>query len=299
VDLDALDYTAIERDAFVRQIDRIAAKKVVVVIDACHSGGVNRGGKGAGKDLALSSKYYEDFTGAKGRAFIASSGGGELSWEDDQSGHGVFTAALVEALSGKADDQPRDGIVSLNEVRTYVEHEVSDWAAKRGKSQNPQVNLESASGDIPLAIDYGYLQSQAKDLEQRRQLAASLRGRLATVEGLSSAEMAQALDLVNRYGQGLPLSSPEEQHFDLVQKLAMGSIDVKTYRSAVAGTPGLVNAPSPGNGKKSSLWSNKWLWGGIGVVAIGAVAAASSGGGGGGTTTPATLSDPPPPPPRR
>ena len=57
-DLEALDQSAIERDAFVRQIDRLAAKKVIVVLDACHSGGVNRGGKGAGKDAALSAAYF-------------------------------------------------------------------------------------------------------------------------------------------------------------------------------------------------------------------------------------------------
>src|SRR5258706_16357854 len=107
-DLAALDYSAIERDAFVRQVDRIPAKKVVVVLDACHSGGVSRGGKGVGKDLALTEKYYDSFTGSQGRAFIASCGGGELSWEDEAARHGVFTSSLVGALSGAADQQPPD-----------------------------------------------------------------------------------------------------------------------------------------------------------------------------------------------
>src|SRR5262245_61837063 len=82
-DLDALDYTALERDAFIRQIDRLRAKKVVVILDACHAGGVSRGGKAAGKDAALSEHFYQQFSTAEGRAFVASCAGGELSWEDE------------------------------------------------------------------------------------------------------------------------------------------------------------------------------------------------------------------------
>lgn len=294
-DLDALDYTAIERDAFVRQIDRLAAKKVVVVLDACHSGGVNRGGKGAGKDIALSSKYYESFVGAKGRAFIASSGGGELSWEDEDRGHGVFTGALVSALSGEADGQPKDGIVSLNELRTYVEREVSGWAGKRGRTQNPQVNLESASGDIPLALNYAYMVSQAQDLQQRREVVGDLRARLAGIEGLLPSETARALDLLGRYAQGLPLSTPEQQHLDLVQKLATHSIEVKTYRSAVAGTPGLMTPEQAGLTRRRPS-KTLWILGGVAATAAGV--ALGLGGGGDGAPGPAPdLPAPPPPPP--
>jgi hypothetical protein len=294
-DLDALDYSAIERDAFVRQIDRIPARKVIVILDACHSGGVNRGGKGVGKDAALSARYYESFAGSQGRAFIASSGAGELSWEDEERGHGVFTSALVDALSGDADTEPKNGLVSLNELRTYVERQVSDWAARRGKSQRPQVSLESAYGDMPLALHYAYLETQSKDLAERRDLAARLRSGLATIEGLDPAELAQAVGVVDRYGQGLPLSDVDAQDLEFVRKLVDGAIDLKMYRSG-------VSKPSPERiglaSRKSSPWTNKWLIGGIAVAAVGAGVALSGGGGGGGggATPPAGLPAPPAPP---
>ncbi len=294
-DLEALDYSAIERDAFVRQIDRITAKKVIVVLDACHSGGVNRGGKGVGKDAALSTKYYENFMGSQGRAFIASSGGGELSWEDEERGHGVFTSALVDALSGKADRQPRDGLISLNELRGYVETEVSDWAGRRGKSQHPQVSLESAYGDIPLALDYSYLETQSRDLAERRDLVSRLKSGLTTLEGLKPEELAQAVAVLDRYGQGATLSEPEGQHVEFVRKLVDGSIDLKLYRTGVAKVPPLATAAQIGLQKKSS--PTLWILGGVAAAAGVALGLAGGGGGGDATSvTPTTLPEPPAPP---
>jgi hypothetical protein len=295
-DLEALDQSAIERDAFVRQIDRLAAKKVIVVLDACHSGGVNRGGKGVGKDAALSTRYYENFAGSQGRAFIASSGGGELSWEDDDKGHGVFTSALVDALSGKADRQPRDGVISLNELRGYVETEVSDWAERRGKSQHPQVSLESAFGDIPLALDYSYLESQSKDLAERRDLVSRLKSGLTTIEGLQPGELAQAVAVLDRYGQGATISEPEGQHIEFVRKLVDGSIDLKMYRTGVAKVPPLATAAQIGLQKKPS--AKLWIIGGVAVATAGAALglAGGSDAGAGAPATPTALPAPPTPP---
>ncbi len=299
-DLEALDYSAIERDAFVRQIDRITAKKVIVVLDACHSGGVNRGGKSVGKDAALSTKYYENFAGSQGRAFIASSGGGELSWEDEDKGHGVFTSALVDALSGKADTQPRDGVISLNELRGYVETQVSDWAGRRGKSQHPQVSLESAFGDIPLALDYGYLESQSQDLAGRRDLVARLKPGLTTLEGLKPEELAQAVAVLDRYARGEKLSDAESQHFEFVRKLADGAIDLKLYRAGTAKVPSLATAAQITPQKKKS--PAMWILGGVVAagagVALGMAGGGSAGSPGGGATpiTPTTLPAPPSPP---
>ena len=295
-DLEALDYSAIERDAFVRQIDKIPAKKVIVVLDACHSGGVNRGGKGAGKDAALSAKYYESFAAAQGRAYIASSSGGEMSWEDETKGHGVFTSALDEALSGAADTAPKDGIITLNEVRGYLETRVSDWAGRRGKSQHPQINLEAGRGDIPMALDYSFLESQSKDLTDRRDLATRLRTGLASMDGLTPTEATRTVDVVNRYGRAESLSDNDAQLFQFAQKLVDGSIDINMFRAGVSkliemSTPEQVGlAP-----KRGSIFSNKWFLGGVGVAVIG-VAAAAGGGHSAAPTGPATLADPPPPP---
>ncbi|MBK7369611.1 MAG: caspase family protein [Candidatus Eisenbacteria bacterium] len=292
-DLEALDYSAIERDAFVRQIDKIPANKVIVVLDACHSGGVNRGGKGVGRDAALAQSYYERFAGSQGRAFIASSSGGELSWEDEAEGHGVFTQALARGMSGAADTAPRDGIVTLQELRTYFESQVSTWAGQRGKSQHPQINLESARGDIPMAINFAFFAEESRDLTARRDESQRLLSGLTQVQGLEPGEAAAAIGVVNRYGRGEALEATGLQHLDFVRKLVDGSIDTNMYR---AGAPKAVlpNAEALGMGvRKRSLFSNKWFLGGMGIAVADAAAALGGGGGGASTASPQPLGDPP------
>lgn len=248
-DLEALDNSALERDALMRQVDQIGAKKVVVILDACHSGGVSRGGKSVGSDPTLIRKYYERFVGSQGRAFIASSGDGEQSWEDDDRGRGVFTSVLVDGLSGRADAGPQDGVITLNEVRSYVENEVSAWAARRGKTQHPQVSLEEARGDIPLALNHAYLESQSQDIGRRRAHADSIRARLVKVPGLGGKQLAGALGLVDRYAEGEAMSDADLKVWPFVQKLAEGSIDLAMFRDGApdisVGSDRTDRAPSP------------------------------------------------------
>lgn len=299
-DLEALDYSAIERDAFVRQIDQIPAKKVIVILDACHSGGVNRGGKSVGKDAALTTKYYESFTASQGRAYIASSAGGELSWEDEQKGHGVFTAALSEALSGAADTQPPDGLVTLNEVRAYLESRVSDWAGRRGKAQHPQISLEAGRGDIPVALNYSFLQEQSKQMTGRRDDAARLRTGLSGIDALPPSEMAQVLDIVGRYGQGETLSDADTQVLDFTRKLVEGSIDARMFRAGTSQylQPAAMHSSAALAPRKRSFISNPWFLGSVAAIAAGTAAVIAGGGSDSSTptSTPSSLPAPPRPP---
>lgn len=295
-DLTALDYSAIERDAFVRQIDKIPARKVVVVLDACHSGGVNRGGKGVGKDAALSNRYYDSFASSQGRAFIASSSGGELSWEDEDSRHGVFTQSLVQALSGAADIQPADGLVTLHEVQQYLEGSVSDWAGRRGKSQHPQVNLESARGDMPLAINQAFLEEQSQELAARHDLATHVRDGLSKADGLSLTELSQSLAVVDRYGRGDAMNDADTTVFAYAQRLSDGAITADEYRTGIARSIRMTTAAQMGLGARKSS-KKKLIFGGIGLAVLGGVAASAGGGGGdSGPATPVLIGPPPPPP---
>ena len=244
-DLDALDATAIERDAFVRQIDKILAKKVIVILDACHAGGISRSGKGAGRDATLSNQYYDQFEGSRGRAFIASCGGGQMSWEDEEARHGVFTNSLVRGLSGAADNLPENGLVTLSELQRFLESDVSDWARRHGKAQQPQVSLESASGDMPIGVNMDYVEKmKAKD---RREGAEALKVGLVSMGGdLKADEVAKAVALLDTLASGAELTSDEKQMLTLIRKLVDGSIDVDTYRTGVRGlsiTVVVGNAP--------------------------------------------------------
>jgi len=243
--LDALSFTAIERDAFVREIDQIVANRVIVILDACHAGGITRGGKAAGADAALSNLYYSHFTGSRGRAFIASCGGGQLSWEDEDAGHGVFTGSLVRGLSGGADSMPQDGLVTLVELQRFLEGDVSDWARRHGKTQQPQVSLESAYGDMPIGLNMDYLDNIAKQEEQRWEDAEALKIGLVSTT-LDADERSKGLALLDSLAEGAELTSDEKQMIVFIRKLVEGSIDVESYRAGVRGlsiTVVVQNAP--------------------------------------------------------
>jgi uncharacterized caspase-like protein len=51
--------------------------------------------------------------------------GREESRENAQFGHGLFTLALIEGLSGKA-DLHKEGVVRLNGLDSYVDYRVTE-----------------------------------------------------------------------------------------------------------------------------------------------------------------------------
>ncbi len=60
----------------------------------------------------------------------------EVSIGTPKFGHGLFTQAVLEALLGVADREPRDGQVTFAEFRDYVEARVASLS--EGK-QHPQL----------------------------------------------------------------------------------------------------------------------------------------------------------------
>jgi uncharacterized caspase-like protein len=100
----------------------IAADRVVILADACHSGGVGQdAGLRSFGNANLINSYLANLDKTKpGRAIMTASETNQLSREGEQwKGHGVFTYYLLEALKGKADTDG-DGIVTIAEVFKYV-----------------------------------------------------------------------------------------------------------------------------------------------------------------------------------
>jgi hypothetical protein len=118
---------------------QIRAERVIVIADACHSGGA------AGDENPISGSFSELFTPSR-RLTLTAASDNEQSLEDTKwgGGHGVFTYQLLEALKG-AGDADGNGIVTFNEAADYVGKRVK---AETGSRQNPQ---RSGLGDIPLA----------------------------------------------------------------------------------------------------------------------------------------------------
>ncbi|MDY6953136.1 MAG: caspase family protein [Thermodesulfobacteriota bacterium] len=121
--------------------------KVIIAMDTCHSGAMRLGARahGSGEDLA------EALREASGLFVLAASKGGEESLEDEKfkvhkedAGHGAFTYALLEGMSGKA-NYDGDHYISLNELFQYVAKQVPRITDGR---QHPYFRSEGT--DMPL-----------------------------------------------------------------------------------------------------------------------------------------------------
>ncbi len=113
-------------DDFSQQIAGLDAGRVILLLDACHSGDVSGG--------ASNEKVASSLSGDVGIVFTSSSGN-EFSYEDRSWGHGAFTRALLDGLRGKA-DFTGDKVVDWSELQLYVSTAVRSMT--KG-SQNPMV----------------------------------------------------------------------------------------------------------------------------------------------------------------
>ncbi|HOW57206.1 MAG TPA: LecA/PA-IL family lectin [Smithellaceae bacterium] len=131
----------------------IKAKKVVVIADACHSGGVGQSFDIARRDdrgiriNPINSGLQNLSQIGDGIAVISASDDKQFSQEGQQwgNGHGVFTYYLLKGIKGEA-DYNRDGHVTLGELIPYLSEKV------RRETRNAQSPTVSGKFDPALSI---------------------------------------------------------------------------------------------------------------------------------------------------
>jgi len=119
---------------------------VLFFFDTCHAGSAAVGGATRGNQT------YEPFIdemrdASNGVLVLASSEGRELSQEDDASKNGVFTRAVVEGLSGKADANG-DGVVTFQELSLYVADRVKELTKN---TQHPVRDVVTPTRDLAVS----------------------------------------------------------------------------------------------------------------------------------------------------
>ena len=92
---------------------------------------------------------YNDLARRTGAIVFASSRGSEFSYERSALQNGVFTEALVEALTSPKADDDKNGRVDTQELRKYVAKQVADMTD--GK-QNPTIDRDNRELEIALPI---------------------------------------------------------------------------------------------------------------------------------------------------
>jgi len=158
--LESLESTGIPIATIEELLHASAARRVVLSLDACHSGIDPMQGKRALGDPATSAAefYAKVYEAAEGFAVIAACTSDQFAYEDLEAGYGVYTHFLMEALEGSVaisgSPSGRDkGFVTLDDVKKHVLARMREWCfLKNKKPQEPNVRSQII-GDLILA-DY-------------------------------------------------------------------------------------------------------------------------------------------------
>ena len=143
----------------VQQVNRdLLARRVVLLLDACHSGSAVTPNTVRAAQRSLQAEGPESVNQSfaqlrttVGRAVMVSSRAEETSWEnealDGGKGNGYFTRFLIEAL------QQKQGLSPLNEVFTYVHDKVSAQVmSDLQKHQTPMFQAAEQGGGIVVGV---------------------------------------------------------------------------------------------------------------------------------------------------
>ncbi|HLP12474.1 MAG TPA: caspase family protein [Flavobacteriales bacterium] len=153
-------------------LDGITPLKKVVLIDACHSGevdkeeveqlaqanlnsgdvkfrtagaGIQKKSLGLKSTSELMSELFTDLRRGTGATVISSAGGVEYAMESDQWKNGLFTYCLLHGLKDKAADANNDGQIMLSELQQYLRTEVTRLS---NGAQQPTSRIENLSMDF-------------------------------------------------------------------------------------------------------------------------------------------------------
>lgn len=170
---DSLRLSALRAEDFAAEIQNLNPKRLLVLLDCCHAGGIGAKGEAAGAETlesiaipaalfmtgakgvspAEGSKGQEMLAQGSGRAVLSSSQAGQLSWIRKDRAMSIFTYHLIEALTGHA--QPQDGAseVLVSDVMSYVWRQVPKSAlVDCNATQEPDYQV---SGNFPVALLLG------------------------------------------------------------------------------------------------------------------------------------------------
>ncbi|PWU01574.1 MAG: hypothetical protein C5B53_02770 [Candidatus Melainabacteria bacterium] len=128
--------------------ERIHSDRIVVIMDACHSGAAVEDQQLASKGLFRVTNFSADevFQGT-GQMVICSSQPSQVSWESKEYPNGVFTHRLLEGLRKAGSN------TLLSDAYNYMKDSVQNEVLKdRGELQTPVIKSKWQGNDLQLAV---------------------------------------------------------------------------------------------------------------------------------------------------
>jgi len=142
-DIDRLRRTALIFTEFKYTAEAMAGK-LVMFVDACHSGDVMGSRRAA--DVNLLVNELSDVEA--GAVVFTSSTGKQYSLENAEWNNGAFTEALIEGMNGKADLFGK-GRITVKTLDAYIADRVKELT---GGKQSPTVVIPQSMPDFPIGV---------------------------------------------------------------------------------------------------------------------------------------------------
>ena len=144
-DLTDLAATALVDSELMTLLNAIPARRQMIILDACHSGGV-----GSLKGIAASTplpaaRGFDTLAKGRGRVVLCSSRPDEVSLALQRMSNSVFTAVLLNALYGATADRG-DGLIGVFDLFSYVAAEVPKLA-----NQHPVFKADGLEDNFAIA----------------------------------------------------------------------------------------------------------------------------------------------------
>jgi hypothetical protein len=183
--LNDLPGTAISGAEFTSKLQAVTAKKLIVLLDCCHAGGIGEAKDGGFAKSPMPADLFETLGAGRGRVVLASSRKDEKSFTSTP--YSVFTGALLEALAGYGAFE-RDSYTRVLDLAMWVNRKVPD---RTDDKQHPIIKISNLADNFTLAY-YAAGDKQPKQLDWAAPVAN-------VSPGLSAAQVASWKRMVSNY----------------------------------------------------------------------------------------------------
>jgi len=122
---DDLARTAISGSEFTAALKAVKAKRLTVVLDCCHAGGIGEPRDLGAEDppaTGLSDGYLNELKSGTGRVIISATRGTDPAYVREGAKYGVFTGHFLDGLRGAA--RGDGGVIRILDLYTYVQEKV-------------------------------------------------------------------------------------------------------------------------------------------------------------------------------
>lgn len=150
IDAESNPAQLISGDELTAALQAITAKRVTLLMDACHSGATGTPKGVTAMTPAFTESDYDRLAAGAGRVVIASSRPDEYSYTYAHMRNSVFTDALLRALRGEVLVRG-DGLIRIMDVFDFI----SERVPARQPNQHPWFKGHAIESNFPLALYRG------------------------------------------------------------------------------------------------------------------------------------------------